>query len=76
MTALQLRTDLKKLIDGTRDLAFLEQVHQLFLSSADERAAFVEMNRMADLSDAAIERGEVFTHQEVVKHIRARRKRQ
>jgi|GEM_PF-7088878 len=76
MTALQIRSELKKMIDGTRDLAFLEQVRQLFMSSADERAAFVEMNRMADLSDVAIKKGEVFTHEEVVKHIRDRRKGQ
>jgi hypothetical protein len=74
MTTLQLRSELKKMIDGTSDLAFLEQVRQLFMSSADDRAAFVEMNRMADLSDTAIEKGEVFTHEEVVKHIRDRRK--
>jgi len=76
MTALQIRSELKKMIDGTRDLAFLEQLHQLFMSSADERAAFVEMNRMADLSDVAIKKGEVFTHEEVVKHIRDLRKGQ
>jgi len=76
MTALQIRSDLKKMIDGIHDLAFLEQLQQLFMSSEEERAAFVEMNRMADLSDIAIKKGEVFTHEEVVKHIRDRRKGQ
>lgn len=73
MTAVQIRSDLKKMLDGIHDLAFLEQLQQLFLSSEEERAAFVEMNRMADLSDVAINKGEVFTHEEVVKHIRDRR---
>jgi len=75
MTALQLRTEVKKLLDKTSDLGFLEQLKQLLLRSEADRAAFVEMNRMADLSDEAIRKGEVHTHEEVVKHLRDRRKR-
>lgn len=74
MTAVQLRTEVKKLVDSTSDLGFLEQLKQLLLRSEADRAAFVEMNRMADLSDAAIGKGEVFSLDEVVKHLRDRRK--
>lgn len=75
MTAIQLRTEVKKLLDKTSDLGFLEQLKQLLLRSDADRAAFVEMNRMADLSDEAIRKGDVFTHEEVVKHLHDRRKR-
>jgi RNA polymerase-interacting CarD/CdnL/TRCF family regulator len=75
MTAIQLRTEVKKLVDKTSDLGFLEQLKQLLLRSESDRTAFVEMNRMADLSDEAIRKGDVFTHEEVVKHLHHRRKR-
>lgn len=75
MTAIQLRTEVKKLLDKTSDLGFLEQLKQLLLRSEADRAAFVEMNRMADLSDEAIRKGEVFTHDDVLAHLRDRRKR-
>ncbi|MBS1939315.1 MAG: hypothetical protein JST38_00345 [Bacteroidetes bacterium] len=75
MTAIQLRSEVKKLVDKTSDLGFLEQLRQLLLRPEADRAAFVEMNRMADLSDEAIHKGEVFSHEEVVEHLLARRKR-
>lgn len=75
MTAIQLRTEVKKLVDKTNDLGFLEQLKQLLLRSDADRAAFVEMNRRADLSDEAIRKGEVFTHEEVVEFLQDRRKR-
>ncbi len=75
MTAIQLRTEVKKLVDQTSDLGFLEQLKQLLLRSDADRAAFVEMNRRADVSDEAIQKGEVFTHEEVVEYLQDRRKR-
>lgn len=75
MTVIQLRAEVKKLLDKTTDLGFLEQLKQLLLRSDADRAAFVEMNRMADLSDEAIRKGDTFSHEEVVKHLRDRRKR-
>lgn len=75
MTAIELRAEVKKLVDSMSDLGFLEQLKQLLLRPEADRAAFVEMNRMADLSDEAIRKGEVFTHAEVVEHLRERRKR-
>lgn len=75
MTVIQLRTEVKRLLDKTSDLGFLEQLKQLLLRSEADRTAFVEMNRMADLSDEAIRKGDTFSHEEVVKHLRDRRKR-
>jgi hypothetical protein len=75
MTGIQLRTEVKKLVDKTSDLGFLEQLKQLLLRSKADSTAFVEMKRMADLSDEAIRKGEVFSHEEVVQHLRDRRKR-
>ena len=72
MTAVQLRTELKKLIDKTSDIGFLEQIKRLLLRPAVDQAAFVEMNRMADLSDEAIAKGEVYTREEVEEHLRKR----
>ncbi|HMN04828.1 MAG TPA: hypothetical protein PKD45_03805 [Flavobacteriales bacterium] len=73
MTAIELRAEVKKLVDSMSDLGFLEQLKQLLLRSEADRATFVEMNRMADLSDEAIRKGEVFTHEEVIEHLRERR---
>jgi hypothetical protein len=47
MTAIQLRAEVKKLLDQTIDLGFLEQLKQLLQRSDADGAAFVEMNRMA-----------------------------
>lgn len=73
MTAIELRAEVKKLVDSMSDLGFLEQLKQLLLRSEADRAAFVEMNRMADLSDEAIRKGEVYAHEDVVKYLRKRR---
>ncbi len=75
MIAIQLHTEVKKLLDKTSNLGFLEQLKQLLSRSEADRATFVEMNRMADLSDEAIRKGEVHTHEEVVEYLRNRRKR-
>ncbi len=74
MTVIQLRSEVKKLLDKTSDFGFLEQLKQLLLRSDADRAAFVELNRMADLSDEAICKGDTFSHEEVVKHLHDRRK--
>jgi RNA polymerase-interacting CarD/CdnL/TRCF family regulator len=75
MTAIQLRTEVKKRLDKTSDLGFLEELKQLLLRPDADRAAFVEMNRMTDLSDEAIRKGDVFTNAEVIKHLHHRGKR-
>ena len=46
----------------------------LALRTAVQDEEEVEMNRMADLSDEAIRKGEVYSHEEVVKYISDRRK--
>ena len=65
MTTVQLQAELQKLIANTTDVGFLEQIRNLFLRPTADKAAFVEMNRMADLSEEAIAKGEVYTREEV-----------
>ncbi len=75
MTAIQLRTELKAIIDKTNDVSLLEQLKRLLQRPASDQAAFVELNRMADLSERAIDRGDVLSHEEVLRTVRERRKR-
>jgi hypothetical protein len=75
MTAVQLRSELKSLIDKTNDTRFLELVKGLFLKTEDDRAAIVEMTHMAMLSEEAIAKGEVYTREEVEAHLRAERRK-
>ena len=42
MTAMRLRTELKKLIDKTSDIEFLDQIKRLLLRSAVDQTAFVK----------------------------------
>jgi hypothetical protein len=73
MTAIDLRTEIKRLVDMTDDAGFLEAIKTLLIRSVDDKAVFEEMNKMADRSDEAISKGEVFTHDEVLRFLSERR---
>jgi predicted transcriptional regulator len=65
MTSIELRSELKDLIDRIRDTNVLEALRTLALRQAEQDDMAAEMERMADLSDEAISKGEVYTREEV-----------
>jgi predicted transcriptional regulator len=65
MTSIELRSELKDLIDRIRDTNVLEALRTLALRQAEQDDMATEMERMADLSDEAISKGEVYTREEV-----------
>lgn len=74
MTAIELRSELKLILDRISDTEILKAMRTLALRTAVQDEEEAEMNRMADLSDEAIRKGEVYSHEEVVKYISDRRK--
>ena len=75
MTAVELRSELKLLLDRISDLEVLSEMRTWARRTAEKDSAFEEMNRMADLSDEAIAKGEVYTHEEVLQYLAERRKK-
>lgn len=73
MTALELRSELKDLIDRIRDLSVLDALRTLALRQAEQDDLASEMERMADQSEEAIARGDVYTRAEVEKWLNEQR---
>jgi hypothetical protein len=57
MTAVQLRSELKSLIDKTDDQGLLEWIKSILSNSTESRAQVEDMLRMARLSDEDIAAG-------------------
>ncbi len=73
MTALEVRSELKGLIDRIRDLSVLDALRTLALRQVEQDDMAAEMERMADLSEDAIARGEVYTRAEVEQWLKEQR---
>lgn len=73
MTALEVRSELKGLIDRIRDLSVLDALRTLALRQVEQDDMAAEMERMADLSEDAITRGEVYTRAEVEQWLKEQR---
>ncbi|MBS1938226.1 MAG: hypothetical protein JSS84_10510 [Bacteroidetes bacterium] len=73
MTTLDLRTELKGLIDRISDRNILEALRTIVLRQAEQDDQAAEMQRMAQLSEEAIGRGEVYTRGEVEKYLKNHR---
>ncbi len=73
MTTLDLRTELKGLIDRISDRNILEALRTIVLRQAEQDDQAAEMRRMALLSEEAIERGEVFTRAEIEQYLKDHR---
>jgi predicted transcriptional regulator len=65
MTAIQLRSELKELIDRIRDDGFLKALRPLLERTAAHDETTAEMIRMAELSEEDIKHGRVHTREEV-----------
>lgn len=57
MTAVEIRSELKDLVDRIRDLSVLEALRTLALRQAEQDDIAAELERVADLSDEDIEAG-------------------
>lgn len=73
MTALEVRSELKDLIDRIRDLSVLDALHTLALRQVEQDDMTADMERMADLSEEAIARGEVSSRAEVEQWLKEHR---
>lgn len=67
MTAIQLRTELKRLIDETEDQGLLEWVKGVLSNSTESKAQVEDMLRMAKLSDEDIAAGRTHSVEEVTR---------
>jgi predicted transcriptional regulator len=65
MTAIQLRSELKELIDRIRDDGFLKALRPLLERTAANDEATADLIRMAELSEEDIKHGRVHTREEV-----------
>ena len=65
MTAVELRSHLKQLIDSTEDQGLLEWVKSILSNSKESRAQAEDMLRVARLSDEDIAAGRTHTMDEV-----------
>ena len=65
MTALELRTNLKRLIDKTEDTSLLEWLQELLAAPDQGKAMAEDMLRVAGLSDEDIAAGRTHTIEEV-----------
>lgn len=65
MTTVEIRSELKVLIDRIRDLSVLEALRTLALRQAEQDDLSAELERVADLSDEDIAAGRTHSIDEV-----------
>ncbi len=65
MTTVEIRSELKDLIDRIRDLSVLEALRTLALRQAEQDDLSAELERVADLSDEDIAAGRTHSIDEV-----------
>ena len=65
MTSVEIRSELKDLIDRIRDLSVLEALRTLALRQAEQDDLSAEMERVADLSDEDIAAGRTHSIRDV-----------
>lgn len=73
MTALQLRTELKRLIENEKDLSLLEHALRFFKRADQEELWKAKLSSRADKAEADLAAGRTHTHEEVVDHFKAKR---
>lgn len=73
MTALQLRSELKGLLDRISDDGFLEALRPLLLRTAEQNEMQEDMIRVALLSEEDIKAGRTHTREEVEQWLKEQR---
>ena len=74
MTAVQLRTELKRMIDRTDDLGLLEWVKNMLASGQTNKEMAEDMLRVARLSDQDIAAGRTYSVDEVKQRLTDRKR--
>jgi len=74
MTAIQLRSELKSLIDRIKDDGFLKALRPLLEKTAEQDEAMAEMMHYAQLSEEDIKAGRVHPREEVEQWLKEQRK--
>jgi predicted transcriptional regulator len=73
MDTLELRSEIKGFIDRIQNPGVLQRLRSLLAKAAEQDALTAEMVRMAQLSEEAIAKGEVYTREEVEAWIKEQR---
>jgi predicted transcriptional regulator len=73
MTAFQLKTQLKRLIENEKDISLLEHALRFFKRADQEELWKAKLSSRADKAEADFEAGRVNTHAEVIAHFKAKR---
>ncbi|MBK7946811.1 MAG: hypothetical protein IPJ85_16565 [Flavobacteriales bacterium] len=75
MTAVQLRSQLKRLIESEKDLSILEHALRFFNRADQEEMWKAKLASRADKAEADFAAGRVKTQEQVVAHFNAKRKK-
>ncbi|MBK8228247.1 MAG: hypothetical protein IPK70_13870 [Flavobacteriales bacterium] len=75
MTAVQLKSQLKRLIENEKDLSLLEHALRFFNRADQEELWKAKLSSRADKAEADLAAGRVKTHEQVVAHFKAKRKK-
>ncbi len=75
MTAIQLKAQLKRLIEDEKDVSLLEHALRFFKRADQEELWKAKLSSRADKAEADFAAGRVHSHEEVVAHFKAKRKK-
>ena len=75
MTAIQLKTQLKRLIENEKDVSLLEHALRFFQRADQEELWKAKLSTRADKAEADFKAGRVKSHDEVVAHFKGKRKK-
>ncbi|MBX2972783.1 MAG: hypothetical protein KF797_06750 [Flavobacteriales bacterium] len=75
MRAIDLHSEIIDMVKRTGDVSFLTWLRNVLRNEGAESAQDADMLEMAQRSEEAIERGEVYTHEEALAYLKAERKK-
>lgn len=75
MNAVQLKAELKRLIENEQDISLLEHALRFFKKADQEELWKAKLSSRADKAEADFAAGRVHTHEEVVAHFKVKRKK-
>ena len=73
MTAIQLKAELKRLIENEKDISLLEYAIRFFKKADQEELWKAKLSSRVDKGEADHSAGRVHSHEEVVAHFKAKR---
>lgn len=75
MRAIDLHSEIIDMVKRTGNIEFLTWLRNVLLDEGSERAQDADMLEMAQRSEEAIARGEVYTHEEALAYLKAERRK-